>query len=89
MSSSDCGNGFGGSSLVPDPELVNQGWELRNLSDPTKAREASSLYHSLGFEVLERPALPENFGPDCGVCASEACQTYVLLYVREKKDGNH
>ena len=70
-------------SLVPDPALVAEGWVLRNLADPRQAKDSTELYLALGYEVIQRPVGPKNFGPACGSCAQEACKTFVLVYTRK------
>jgi hypothetical protein len=69
----------------PDPRLIAAGWERRFVADPVRAREAITLYKSLGFEVHTESLKPTEFGPQCGDCQLIACHTYVTIYTRSRK----
>jgi hypothetical protein len=81
-----CNGGLGENaafSIPADPQLVSEGWERRYLADPDRAREAIDLYESLGYEVKAQKLTPDDFGPNCGDCASVVCKSYVLIYTRK------
>jgi hypothetical protein len=67
----------------PDPDLVAAGWERRFIADAVRAREATALYTSLGFEVHAESLKPTEFGPQCGDCQLVACHMYVTIYTRK------
>ncbi len=73
-----------GLSVCPRPELLDAGWEQRNLCDPTRVDELSELYESLGNEVHTEKLTPQDFGAKCDGCAQIACQSYVLIFTRKK-----
>ncbi|GEM_PF-4570716 len=76
-----------GLTSPPDPELVAEGWERRNVASPDRVDEVRELYESLGFEVLVRPMSPDDFGSKCNECAVTACTSYVVIYTRKKSAG--
>jgi len=45
--------------------------------------EAIELYRSLGLEIRAEPLGPSDFGSDCQDCASDVCDSYVLIYTRK------
>jgi hypothetical protein len=71
-------------SIRSDPVLEAAGWVRRHFVDPTRAKETTELYESLGFEVLSRNPTPQDFGPACSACAVTACKAYVLIYTRRR-----
>ncbi|HJN80346.1 MAG: hypothetical protein QF723_00245 [Phycisphaerales bacterium] len=78
-----CGEGNGESfSVKDDPALIAEGWERRQLADPSRAKEAIELYESLGFEVLAKELEDSDFGEECKTCAVAGCQGYVMIYTR-------
>lgn len=70
-------------AIPADPKLLAEGWVRRYLADPDRAKEAVELYSSLGYEVKAHKLTPEDFGANCGDCASTICQSYVMIYTRE------
>ncbi len=68
---------------TPDPALIATGWERRFVADPVRAREATDLYESLGFEVHAEPLKPVELGSQCDECQLVVCHTYVTLYTRK------
>jgi hypothetical protein len=70
-------------TCAPDPCLVAQGWERRFIADPVRAREATAVYRSLGFEVHTEPLTPTALGTQCRDCQLVACHTYVTIYIRK------
>lgn len=76
--------GDAGFSIPADSKLVAEGWTRRYLADPDRAQEAIDLYASLGYEVKSQTLTPDDFGPNCGDCASVVCRTYVMIYTRKK-----
>ena len=81
-SPSNCTDSTGLTS-PPDPKLVSQGWERRNVTSPDRVDELRDLYESLGFEVLIQSMSPTDFGSKCNECAITACSSYVLIYTRK------
>jgi hypothetical protein len=77
------GENEAGFSIPADPKLIAEGWFRRYLADPDRAQEAIDLYASLGYEVKAQTLTPDDFGPDCGDCASVVCRSYVLIYTRK------
>jgi hypothetical protein len=73
-----------GFAIRDDAELVAAGWERRFLADPDRAREATELYTSLGYEVLAHELTPDEFGPMCAQCPASACLSYVMIYTRPR-----
>ena len=71
-------------SVQPDPALLEDGWERRQLADPDRAKEAVELYESLGFEVLAKELTEADFGDACKTCAVAGCNGYVMIYTRKK-----
>ena len=71
-------------SVQPDPALLAEGWERRQLADPERAKEAVELYESLGFEVLAKELTEADFGDACKTCAVAGCNGYVMIYTRKK-----
>lgn len=53
-----------GAGDPPAPE----GWELRFVTDETRAREMERLYRDLGFETAVEPAHASDVRSDCGEC---------------------
>lgn len=70
-----------------DAELIAAGWERRFLADPERAREATELYSSLGYEVKAHKLSPAEFGPLCGQCPAASCLSYVMIYTRRKTES--
>lgn len=70
-----------------DAELIAQGWERRHMADPQRAAEAIELYQSMDFEVMTRKPTKADFGPACGQCASDVCQTHLIIYTRKRSAG--
>lgn len=68
---------------APDPVLIAAGWERRFVADPVRAKEATALYESLGFEVHAEPLKPVELGPQCEACQLVVCHTYVTIYTRK------
>ncbi|MDP7008596.1 MAG: hypothetical protein QGI78_03395 [Phycisphaerales bacterium] len=83
----NCGdpNSLESFSVQPDPKLLAEGWERRQLADPDRAKEAVELYESLGFEVLAKELDESDFGDACKTCAVAGCNGYVMIYTRKKK----
>jgi hypothetical protein len=68
---------------VVEPHLAAAGWERRFVADPVRAREATALYTSLGFEVHAEPLKATEFGPQCHDCQLVVCHAYVTIYTRK------
>ena len=68
------------------PELVQEGWERRCVSDPVRAPELEELYLSLGLEVKLQVATPEAFPGDCEGCAI-SCATRIFVFTRKIEIG--
>ena len=66
-----------------DQALLEDGWERRFLAAPDRMEEAIELYRSLGLEIRAEPLGPSDFGSDCQDCASDVCDSYVLIYTRK------
>jgi hypothetical protein len=66
----------------PDPKLAEKGWERRFMADPSRAKEASSIYRELGFEVRSEEILPSELSVLCGDCRLATCRSYVTIYTR-------
>jgi hypothetical protein len=62
--------------------LVACGWQRRFVVDAVRAREATVLYLSLGFEVCTVPLTPTALAPQCAECQTVACGTLVTVYTR-------
>ena len=71
--------------FLPNPRLVEEGWERRFMADPECARESTEMYQSLGFEVLSEPVLPAELSEVCTDCQVAVCRLYVTLYTRKKR----
>jgi hypothetical protein len=69
--------------VLPDPAIVEEGWEPRFVADSARHREAAALYAELGFEVLSVGLQPADFGPECDGCAG-GCPEYSMLYTRRR-----
>jgi hypothetical protein len=65
-------------------QLEAAGWQRRFIADPVRAKEATALYHSLGFEVHVEPLARPDLSPDCTDCQLVACQLYVIIYTRKR-----
>lgn len=77
----------GGDACPPiasDQSLIDAGWCRRYLADAQRAREATELYQSLGYEVLTRAPKPSHLQPECDGCRQVACRDYVVVYTRRK-----
>lgn len=74
----------GFATVKSDPQLLKQGWDRRNVTDPARVRELTDLYTMLGFEVLARELTPDDFGPVCARCTDDVCGVYVLIYTRKR-----
>ena len=75
---------FSDLDLLPDPDLVAQGWQRRFMADPVRAKESIDLYQSLGFEVRTEPIKPSELGEECADCQLVVCFSYVTIYTRKK-----
>lgn len=80
-------NGADGFEIASDADLIARGWQRRFLADPVRAREATELYASLGYEVKAHKLTPAEFGPLCGQCPALSCLSYVMIYTRRKAQG--
>ncbi|MGE3774183.1 MAG: hypothetical protein AB7I32_14760 [Gammaproteobacteria bacterium] len=65
-----------------DLELAAAGWQRRHSAEPARAAEFAECYRALGFEVLTRAPLPQEFDPVCRACAAVACGTLLVIYTR-------
>lgn len=65
-----------------DRRLAASGWQRRFVVDAVRAREATVLYLSLGFEVCTVPLTPTALAPQCAGCQTVACGTLVTVYTR-------
>lgn len=68
-----------------DLELAAAGWQRRHSAEPARAAEFAECYRALGFEVLTRAPLPQEFDPVCRACAMVACGTLLVIYTRRPR----
>ncbi len=64
--------------------LEAAGWRRRFLADEQRAREAVTLYESLGLEARAERLRPADFGAACDACSTAVCVSHVLVYTRER-----
>ena len=74
-----------GLDVLGSPALRKEGWVRRFLAAPDRQEEASQLYEEMGFEVRIEHIKPDDFGDQCTDCASVVCDSYVVIYTREKE----
>ena len=63
-----------------EQELINDGWQKRNVVDEPRLSELVELYVSLGFEVLVEPVDLES--EECTECMKAAPEKYKVIYTR-------
>lgn len=71
-------------NIMPDPQLLAQGWERRFIADPMRAKEAVQLYTDLGFEVLAEPVKENELSEECSDCKLIVSRLFVTIYTRKK-----
>lgn len=71
-------------NFPPDPQLSAAGWERRFMADPERVKEASILYHSLGYEVRVEPVGSSELSIWCHDCKILVCRSFKTIYTRKK-----
>ncbi len=66
-----------------DAELALEGWTRRFVGAPPRLEEVTSLYESLGLEVLLDPLSPAELPPGCDGC-SLATGWFRAIYTRPR-----
>lgn len=67
-----------------NPELLEQGWQKRFVTDENRVEEAVQLYRELGFEVHSEPLKSPEPVTACSGCVLYASCNYITIYVRKK-----
>ena len=67
--------------MVREQELIDAGWQKRNVVDEPRLSELVELYVSLGFEVLVEPVDLES--EECTECMKAEPEKYKVIYTRE------
>jgi hypothetical protein len=71
------------SALIPDPELIAEGWERRFITDANRAPELIDLYQELGFEVRSVEVSPAEFNQACKDCGLTTLVPLFTIYTRK------
>ena len=71
---------------MPSP-WPEHGWERRFVADPARAREVADVYRRAGFEVMTRPARPDDLAADerldgCASCWLAQASGFQVIYTR-------
>ena len=59
------------------------GWERQTTTDEPRLTELVEFYEEIGFEVLLRPARPEELGQDCTECMRADPDRFRTIYTRK------
>ena len=70
-----------------EPALLEAGWTRRFMVEPSRAEESVELYERMGLEVLLAAPAPQGFAEACQGCAKAACTAYLVVYTRQKREG--
>ena len=81
------GGDFIGCTLLPDPKLEAEGWELRFIADTRMARDAVDTYRDLGYEVKLVALTGDDLKDECSGCKA-IFQQFKALYTRKKQVRN-
>ena len=70
------------SLVLPNMNLLKQGWEPRFVTSPDRLEEAIQLYRDIGLEVRTEKIRPNDLLDQCADCHVTYCSTYVIIYTR-------
>lgn len=59
-------------------------WIRRNIVDEPRLSELVELYESLGFEVMLKDFIPEEYPDECSECMASFPERYKIIYTRMK-----
>ncbi len=57
-------------------------WEMRNITDESRVKDAVEQYESLGFEVRIEDFDPEKYTLECNECMKETPEKFKIVFTK-------